>query len=314
MIYLIYLLLAVTVTLLSVKASDYVDLLDKKTSLSGAFIGGILLSAVTSLPELFTSISSTVFLDAPSLCIGNILGSDLFNVAALSVVTLIFFRRFLSASISKNHTIVLSFVLLCYLALALNFFGILRFDLLTVSITSVIILLCYILSVRFLSGEDGEEDEEENSPLTLRQVVIRFVFVSIGIVVTSILITYATDMISDRLGLAQGFAGALLLGVATSLPELASTIALFRLGNFDIAVGNIVGSNIFNFLILVVADILYTGTGLYSFADPSTQLLMACGAVAMVSTWLLLRLRGKAATLLCPLVTTVSYLAFLLIG
>ena len=50
MIYLIYLLLAVTVTLLSVKASDYVDLLDKKTSLSGAFIGGILLSAVTSLP------------------------------------------------------------------------------------------------------------------------------------------------------------------------------------------------------------------------------------------------------------------------
>lgn len=314
MIYLIYLLLAVTVTLLSVKASDYVDLLDKKTSLSGAFIGGILLSAVTSLPELFTSISSTMFLDAPSLCIGNILGSDLFNVAALSVITLIFFRRFLSASISKNHTIILSFVLLCYLALALNFFGILRFDLLTVSITSVIILLCYILSVRFLSGEDGEEDEEENSPLTLRQVVIRFVFVSIGIVFTSILITYATDMISDRLGLAQGFAGALLLGVATSLPELASTIALFRLGNFDIAVGNIVGSNIFNFLILVVADILYTGTGLYSFADPSTQLLMVCGAVAMVSTWLLLRLRGKAATLLCPLVTTVSYLAFLLIG
>ena len=117
-----------------------------------------------------------------------------------------------------------------------------------------------------------------------------------------------------RESLAQGFAGALLLGVATSLPELASTIALFRLGNFDIAVGNIVGSNIFNFLILVVADILYTGTGLYSFADPSTQLLMACGAVAMVSTWLLLRLRGKAATLLCPLVTTVSYLAFLLIG
>ena len=107
MIYLIYLLLAVTVTLLSVKASDYVDLLDKKTSLSGAFIGGILLSAVTSLPELFTSISSTMFLDAPSLCIGNILGSDLFNVAALSVITLIFFRRFLGASISKNHTIIL---------------------------------------------------------------------------------------------------------------------------------------------------------------------------------------------------------------
>lgn len=314
MIYLIYLILAVTVTLLSVKASDYVDLLDKKTSLSGAFIGGILLSAVTSLPELFTSISSTVFLDAPSLCIGNILGSDLFNVAALSVVILIFYRKFVGAPVSKNHTIVLSFVLLCYLALALNFFGILRFEFLTVSITSAVILLCYILSVRFLSGEDGEEDESESSPLTLRQVIVRFIFVSIGIVVTSILITYATDMISDRLGLAQGFAGALLLGVATSLPELASTIALFRIGNFDIAVGNIVGSNIFNFVILVVADVLYTGTGLYAFSDPSTQILMVCGAVSMVSTWILLRRRSKVATLLCPIVTTASYFAFLLIG
>ena len=314
MIYLIYLILAVTVTLLSVKASDYVDLLDKKTSLSGAFIGGILLSAVTSLPELFTSISSTVFLDAPSLCIGNILGSDLFNVAALSVVIFIFYRKFVGAPVSKNHTIVLSFVLLCYLALALNFFGILRFEFLTVSITSAVILLCYILSVRFLSGEDGEEDESENSPLTLRQVVVRFIFVSIGIVVTSILITYATDMISDRLGLAQGFAGALLLGVATSLPELASTIALFRIGNFDIAVGNIVGSNIFNFVILVVADVLYTGTGLYAFSDPSTQILMVCGAVSMVSTWILLRRRSKTATLLCPIVTAASYFAFLLIG
>lgn len=57
MIYLLYLLVAAGVVLFSVKASEYVDLLDKKTSLSGAFIGGIMLSAVTSLPELFTSIS-----------------------------------------------------------------------------------------------------------------------------------------------------------------------------------------------------------------------------------------------------------------
>ena len=52
MIYLIYLALAAAVVLLSIKASIYVDLLDKNTKLSGAFIGGVLLSAVTSLPEL----------------------------------------------------------------------------------------------------------------------------------------------------------------------------------------------------------------------------------------------------------------------
>lgn len=314
MIYIIYLALAVLVTLLSVKASDYVDLLDKKTSLSGAFIGGILLSAVTSLPELFTSISSTVFLNAPELCLGNILGSDLFNVAALSVITLIFYRSFLKGTISKNHTIILIFVLIAYLALAANFFGLLRFELFSISITSIILFVCYLLSVRFLSSEGGEEEEENTSPLTLQQIIFRFVLVSIGIVASSILITYATDAISDRLGLAQGFAGALLLGVATSLPELASTVALFRIGNFDIAVGNIVGSNIFNFLILVVADVLYVGSGLYTFSDPSTQALMLFGAVAMVSTLLLLRFRNKLTALLCPVITVACYLGFLLVG
>lgn len=313
MIYLVYLVLAVAVTLLSVKASDYVDLLDKKTSLSGAFIGGILLSAVTSLPELFTSISSTVFLDAPELCLGNILGSDLFNVSALAVISLLFYRRFLKGSLSKNHVIVLSLVLLCYLALAANLFGLLRFEILTVSITSVILFVCYLLSVRFLSGEDGEE-EETSSPLTLKQIIFRFLLVSVGIVASSILITYVTDAISIRLGLAQGFAGALLLGVATSLPELASTVALFRIGNFDIAVGNIVGSNIFNLLILVVADVLYVGSGLYTFSDPSTQVLMLFGAVAMVSTWVLLRFRNKLTALFCPIVTILCYLGFLWIG
>lgn len=83
MIYLLYLLVAAGVVLFSVKASEYVDLLDKKTSLSGAFIGGIMLSAVTSLPELFTSISATVLIHQPGLCLGNILGSDLFNMAML---------------------------------------------------------------------------------------------------------------------------------------------------------------------------------------------------------------------------------------
>ena len=106
MIYGIYGAVAAVVVLLSVKASEYVDLLDKKTKLSGAFIGGVMLSAVTSLPELFTSLSATVFLDKPGLCIGNILGSDLFNVAALSVIILLFSRRFSKAKVARSHVFV----------------------------------------------------------------------------------------------------------------------------------------------------------------------------------------------------------------
>ena len=122
MIYLLYLLVAAGVVLFSVKASEYVDLLDKKTSLSGAFIGGIMLSAVTSLPELFT----TVLIHQPGLCLGNILGSDLFNMAMLSFFLLIFTRTFREGKLSSSHRMVTVFVLICYVVMILNWLGIVR--------------------------------------------------------------------------------------------------------------------------------------------------------------------------------------------
>ena len=80
MIYLIYVILAVLVVLCSTKLSAYVDALDKKTNLSGAFLGGVLLAAVTSLPELFTSLTAVLSLDEPQLVQGNVLGSNIFNL------------------------------------------------------------------------------------------------------------------------------------------------------------------------------------------------------------------------------------------
>ena len=78
-----FFVLAAAIVFLSVKLSEYVDLLDKSTKVSGAFIGGVLLAAVTSLPELFTSLSAVLFIGENNLVTGNILGSNLFNLAAL---------------------------------------------------------------------------------------------------------------------------------------------------------------------------------------------------------------------------------------
>lgn len=313
MIYLAYLIVAAGVVWFSVKASDYVDLLDKKTSLSGAFIGGIMLSAVTSLPELFTSISATVLIGEPGLCLGNILGSDLFNMAMLSFFLLMFTRTFGKASLSASHRVVTLFVFACYVLLILDWLDILNIHILSVSLTSVCIVILYVLSVRYMSAEDGTEEEEEadTSPLTVKQVAIRFVAVSIGIVALSILITYITDAISIRLNLGQGMAGALFLGIATSLPEAASTVTLLRMGNVDIAFGNIVGSNIFNFIIMAVVDILYHGS-VYDFSDPQTVVLMLCGAAALPVMWLMMKFRNKWTKIACPVWILACYVVFLM--
>ncbi len=72
LIYVSYLVVASLVVFCSIKCARYVDLLDSKTNISGAFIGGIILAAVTSLPELITSLSSIFIVDNPELIIGNI--------------------------------------------------------------------------------------------------------------------------------------------------------------------------------------------------------------------------------------------------
>lgn len=323
MIYVLYLLVAATVVWLSVKASDYVDLLERKTTLSGAFIGGIMLSAVTSLPELFTSISATVLIDQPGLCLGNILGSDLFNLAALSVFVLVFFRPFQNATLAGSHRAVALLVFACYLVVVLNWSGVLNMSVLTISITSVCIVVLYALSVRYLAGDNGHSPEQEKaelerevkgveSGLNVKQIAVRFVAVSVGIIAMSICITYVTDIIAERLSLGQGIAGALFLGVATSLPEVASTIALFRIGNFNIAFGNIIGSNIFNFVIMAVVDILYIRGSVYDFSDPQTVTLLLCGLAAMPFLWAMMKFRNKLTQIVCPIAILTCYGFFLI--
>ncbi|MBP1569480.1 MAG: cation transporter, partial [Oscillospiraceae bacterium] len=305
---------AALVTFMSIKASEYVDMLDKTTSLSGAFLGGILLSAVTSLPELFTSISSTLMLDQPGLCIGNILGSNLFNYAMLSFFILTAVAKFAKCDLSKIHFIVAVSVVAMGLLIVCNKYGFLAFDIGNVSVTSVLIILLYVLTVWIMYKMGGtSESEDDGEPVTLsrKQILTRFTIVSVGIVVFSVILTYITDELSVRLNLGKTVAGALFLGVATSLPETASTFTLFKIKNYDIAVGNIVGSCLFNFTILSVADFFYRGGGIYTIADTSTMNLIIFASVASVLAAVLMKFRNKATCVICPVGIIASYIAFL---
>ena len=314
MIYVLYLVVAALVTFMSIKASEYVDMLDKTTSLSGAFLGGILLSAVTSLPELFTSISSTLMLDQPGLCIGNILGSNIFNYAMLSFFILTAVAKFAKCDLSKIHFIVAVSVVAMGGLILCNKYGFLAFDIGNVSVTSVLIILLYVLTVWIMYKKGGtSETEDDGEPVTLsrKQILTRFTIVSVGIVVFSVILTYITDELSVRLNLGKTVAGALFLGVATSLPETASTFTLFKIKNYDIAVGNIVGSCLFNFTILSVADFFYRGGGIYTIADTSTMNLIIFASVASVLAGVMLKFKNKVTAVICPVGIIASYIAFL---
>lgn len=313
MIFIIYLAIAAVLVILSCKASEYVDLIDKKSSLSGAFIGGVMLSAVTSLPELFTSLSSTLILDLPGLCMGNILGSNIFNLTALAVMILIYFKPFKQAVISKSQTTVAIFTMIIYAVLGLNLFGYLNTEIATINVTSIVILVIYCLGIHMMSTDSTEavSAEECTSPLDLKQIGVRFAFVAVGIIITSIGLTYVTDIIATRYNISSGLAGALFLGVTTSLPELASTVALFKLKSYNIAFGNIIGSNLFNFIILSITDVFYLGGGIFDFSDPKTVNLLFFGAIATPLFLLVANKTNRKVAFISQIGIVLCYVGFL---
>ena len=321
MLILIYLLLASCVVFLSIKAANYVDLLDKKTNLSGAFIGGVMLAAVTSLPEFFTTVSATSFLGNPDLALGNILGSNLFNNAILATLILLFIKKFGTSSISKSHLNVSFCTLGMYLLLCANLFVNIDIHFATISILSVVLAVFYGLGVKAMANAPSEEsDEEDNSPLTVKQIVVRFVITSILLISASIGVTYVSDNIATTYNLGSGLVGAVLLGIATSLPEVTSCVALMKVGNFNIATGNIVGSTLFNFLILSIADLLYFKDTIYIFTDASTHALLVFGFLAAILLTFIIFLKcSKNAKKISNYIYTLPsvgillcYLAFLL--
>ena len=308
-----YIVVASLVVFFSIKASKYIDMLDKTTKLSGAFLGGVLLSAVTSLPELFTSISATLLIGKPSLCLSNILGSNIFNMAMLALATLTTIKHFAKAKISRGNILVTLFVLLIYIALLLNMFNLLNLEVATVNIVSLVIVLLYAFGVRYLAGESGCIDEDCCRDITLsrRQIVLRFILSSVAIIALSILMTYITDDIATEFSIGSGLAGALFLGVATSLPEVSSTVMLVRMRNFNIAVGNIVGSNLFNFTILCVADVLALQQNIYDYSDAKVVGLLEFGLFATLALLPMLYLRKRWEKVVTALAVILCYVAFL---
>lgn len=294
LIYVGYVAIVALVVFLSIKLGKYVDVMDKKSNISGAFIGGVLLAAVTSLPELFTSISSIWIVNENSMIIGNILGSDLINCAFFGVMLLVFFKGLKEARFQKYYYVALLVLLGMYglVAVALYFGTYLKIA--WYNGVSLAIFVLYALYV-YKMPKAADSDESIDEKLTLKQAVIRFSICAVVLIGASIGMTYLTDLIAKMLELPTTFAGALFLGVATSLPELISSSTLCLRKNFDAAAGNIIGSNIFNFMILFVADLVSFMPGesdIYARNTDSVTLLVL-GAAATLAMLLMILVKNK---------------------
>ncbi|TVP96922.1 MAG: sodium:calcium antiporter [Acholeplasmatales bacterium] len=267
-----YLLLAMLTIYSTQKASHFINELDKKTAISGALIGGVVLASVTSLPELITSLTATVGLDNPGLAFGNVFGSNMFNLLILAVVDLIFIRHYFynqTNSGIKTSGLILVMYAIFIMPLVLMLFtslGYTSFDMSwlgTVSLLSVAILIVYVFAIRAMGEELPPEKPEGGSRHSLKAIIWQFMFWAVLVIVSAYFITVVTDRLAIRYQLSASFAGAIFLGVATSLPELTAVITLFKLRNYAVALGGILGSSVFNMMIISLVDVVYLKDSIY---------------------------------------------------
>lgn len=274
----LFLFLAGLTVFLSFKLSYYADLLNKTTNISGVFIGGILLAGITSLPEFVTCLSS-IFLNNPYLAIGDILGSNFFNIAMMCLFDILFIKTMFYNYTKNKYYIIYLLLIINYFIMYLFMGGIFNLELFNIGIPSFIIIISYIIYLK----KAQEKDSKKEIIKTKENVLLKFLFVGILMVIVSIFLTLIVNLIADKNpNVASSFIGAILLGITTSMPEVITFIALIKMKSFDLALSDIIGSNLFNLLILAIGDIFLKNKEIYYFVDKESMFLLVFGFILTI--------------------------------
>jgi cation:H+ antiporter len=268
------------------KLSRYGDQIARRTGLGQTFLGIILFSTVTSLPELTVCVTSTSVVQAPDLAIGNVFGSNLFNLLLIAVLDIVQGRGAILDLLSPSHVLAASLgILLSGLAILSIGLG-LSFNLGFLGLESVVLILIYALGIKILyrhetvqSLQSGPQVRESGGVEDGKSVYIFFGIGAVAIVGAGLWLTVTADAIAQTTGWGESFIGSFMLAVVTSLPELAVGIPLVRMGAFDMAIGNLLGSNIFNIAIIPVADIFFTKGAILANVSPNHILTAVLGIV-----------------------------------
>ena len=276
------------------KLARYGDIIAEKTGLGGIWIGMILLAAITSVPEAATSISSVSLVHSADLAVGTLFGSNLFNLAILAFLDVSYPVIPILSVVSRRHSILgFGVVLLTVVAgIGILFGGALSgVTIGWIGLASIVLVIAYFLVIRRmakLEREDSTPVETKNQydAYSLKKVWLKFALASAAVIGAGVLIAFIGDEIASVTGWGTSFVGSLFLAIGTSAPELVVTFAALRIGSVDMAIADILGSNMFNIAIIFLADIFYTDGAVLSDAS-DVHLITAFSGIIMAALVLL---------------------------
>ncbi len=286
------------------------DCIADRTGLGGLVIGSFLLAGATTLPEIFTGISA-VRIGAQDMAVGGMVGSCLLNLAILGLLDILYcarFKRGIFTRVAPGHgrSATLAVVLLAVVGV-----GVLHPSPVAVGgvgIGGVLIAAIYVVGTRAIVLQHREDPEQEAvetveaaetrddrwEKVSTLWVTILFALAAVIISLASPRLAQSGQQLADGTGIGQTFFGTVFMSIVTSLPEFVACVAAFRLGAFDLAVGNVLGSNTINIFVLFILDIADRTGALFSHVN-GTHAITALAAIAVTGVILqvILSPRGR---------------------
>lgn len=233
--------------LLLIKGADYfvdsASAIARKFHIPSMIIGLTIVSIGTSLPELSVSLTSAL-IGKNDLAVANVVGSNIFNMLMGLGVTSIISKLPIEKNTIENDipflNIIGSILLMMMLNLTLNRFeGILLIGLL-------IGFLFYIIKPVL----NNKEESNEESKLSFKTILLGILGV-VGIILGGDMVVDSASNIAKMFGMSQNLIGLTVVALGTSLPEFVTSVIAGIKGENEIAIGNIIGSNIFNILMIL---------------------------------------------------------------
>ena len=253
------------------------DIIAVETGMGRSFVGVLLLATATSLPELATGVSSIMLVGEPDLAAGDAFGSNIFNLLIIGILDLTWKNGPILGSVGKDSLLVAfsGVVIIGVATLAILFYWLGIFAINTyVSPMSVLLLFVFFLIMYMIFQSDkhnGEtllkEGEQSARPGSPELFNASFLYIcSAGVMVlASIFLARTGDSIAIAMEWHASFVGTQFLAFSTSLPELATSFAAVRIGAPELAISNVLGSNIFNMgFVLFMDELAYTDGPIWS--------------------------------------------------
>jgi cation:H+ antiporter len=278
MIWLQFLATALVIVFAGVRLARYGDVLGEKTGLGRSWAGVALLAATTSLPELFTGFGATALAALPNIAVGDVLGSCMFNLLILSFMDAIQPEP-LSTRAHQGHTLSIGFGLLLLGVAGLGLAAGPHIPALGwIGLPTPVLIVLYFVAMRVVFAHEQHRraretqevaDELRYAQMPLRTAALHYTGAAVLVVGAALWLPRLGAALARQTGMGEDFVGSFFIAITTSLPEIVVSLAAVRIGAIDLGIGNVLGSNLFNLLILGLDDVFYRQGPLLVAADAS---------------------------------------------